>query len=81
MSNIFPICVVPMLQQDMEIDVPRWSYFCQIVNCTESYGSYSGANPTEKITWGKLSKETPKFSIDCDATVIAPLIFAYVLGK
>ena len=77
----FPICVVPMLQQDMEIDVPLWSYYCQIANCTESYGSYSGANPTEKITWGKLSKSTPKFSIDSDATIIAPLIFNYVLGN
>ena len=27
----FPICVVPMLYQDMEMtDIPFWSYFCQI---------------------------------------------------
>jgi len=77
----FPICVVPMLQQDMEIDVPFWSYFCQITDTNESYGSYSGANPTEKITWGKLDEDTPKFAINSDATIVAPLIFAYVLGK
>jgi hypothetical protein len=58
----FPICVVPMLHQDLEMDnVPYWSYFCQISDSTTSYGSYSGAVPNEKITWGKLSIETPKF--------------------
>lgn len=77
----FPICVVPMLQQDMQVDVPFWSYFCQITDTNESYGSYSGANPTEKITWGKLDENTPKFAINSDATIVAPLIFAYVLGK
>lgn len=77
----FPICVVPMLQQDMEIDVPVWSYFAQITDTNESYGSYSGANPTEKITWGKLGIDTPKFSINSDATIVAPLIFSYVLNK
>ena len=76
----FPICVVPMLEQDRGINVPKWSYFCQISDSTTSYGSYSGALPNEKITWGKLSKETPKFVIESDATIVAPLIFAYVLG-
>jgi deoxyhypusine synthase len=76
----FPICVVPMLQQDMQVDVPFWSYFCQITDTNESYGSYSGANPTEKITWGKLDADTPKFAINSDATIVAPLIFAHVLG-
>jgi deoxyhypusine synthase len=76
----FPICVVPMLHQDLEMDgVPFWSYFCQISDSTTSYGSYSGAVPNEKITWGKLSIETPKFIIESDATIVAPLIFAYVL--
>jgi deoxyhypusine synthase len=77
----FPICVVPMLQQDMEIEVPFWSYFCQITDTNESYGSYSGANPTEKITWGKLDIHTPKFAINSDATIVAPLIFSYVLDR
>ncbi|MDA0682621.1 MAG: deoxyhypusine synthase family protein, partial [Bacteroidetes bacterium] len=50
----FPICVVPMLYQDLEReDTPFWSYFCQISDSTTSYGSYSGAVPNEKITWGK----------------------------
>lgn len=76
----FPICVVPMLEQDMEIQTELWSYFCQISDSTTSYGSYSGAVPNEKITWGKLSTETPKFIIESDATIVAPLVFAKVLG-
>jgi deoxyhypusine synthase len=77
----FPICVVPMLEQDLRItDIPRWGYFCQISDSTTSYGSYSGAVPNEKITWGKLSADTPKFVIESDATIVAPLMFALILG-
>jgi deoxyhypusine synthase len=77
----FPICVVPMLHQDLGRDnVPVWSYFCQISDSTTSYGSYSGAVPNEKITWGKLAVDTPKHMIESDATIVAPLIFALVLG-
>ena len=78
----FPICVVPMLHQDLErTGVPLWGYFCQISDSTTSYGSYSGAVPNEKITWGKLGEKTPKFVIESDATIVAPLIFSWVLGK
>ena len=76
----FPICVVPLMEQDLgRRDVPRWSYFCQIGDSTTSYGSYSGAAPNEKISWGKLSVDTPRFVIESDATIVAPLIFAHVL--
>ena len=81
-SGDFPICVVPMLSQDLgHKDVPLWAYFCQISDSTTSYGSYSGAVPNEKITWGKLGVATPKFVIESDATIVAPLIFAVVLGE
>lgn len=77
----FPICVVPMLYQDLErTDTPFWSYFCQISDSTTSYGSYSGAVPNEKITWGKLDITTPKYIVESDATIVAPLIFGYLLG-
>ncbi len=77
----FPICVVPMLDQDLgHEDVPLWSYFAQISDSTTSYGSYSGAIPNEKITWGKLAPTTPSYIVESDATICAPLIFAYVLG-
>lgn len=77
----FPICVVPMIRQDLEkSDVNYWGYFCQISDSTTSYGSYSGAVPNEKITWGKLTKETPSYIIESDATIVAPLMFAHILG-
>ena len=78
----FPICVVPMLYQDLQKSgVPFWNYFCQISDSTTSYGSYSGATPNEKITWGKLGVDTPKFIIESDATIVAPLLFSYVLNR
>ena len=78
----FPICVVPMLHQDLKREeVPLWGYFCQISDSTTSYGSYSGAVPNEKITWGKLGIDTPKFIIESDASIVAPLVFALVLGQ
>ncbi|MEO2166944.1 MAG: deoxyhypusine synthase family protein, partial [bacterium] len=81
-SGDFPICVVPMLSQDLRRDdVPLWAYFCQISDSTTSYGSYSGAVPNEKITWGKIGIDTPRFVIESDATIVAPLIFACVLER
>lgn len=77
----FPICVVPLIQQDLQLDCKFWGYFCQISDSTTSYGSYSGAVPNEKITWGKLEADTPRFIIESDATIVAPLIFAYVLAN
>ncbi len=78
----FPICVVPMLHQDLQrTNVPLWGYFCQISDSTTSYGSYSGAVPNEKITWGKLGQDTPKYIIESDATIVAPLVFAIVLDQ
>jgi deoxyhypusine synthase len=75
----FPICVVPMITQDLETECRLWGYFCQISDSTTSYGSYSGAVPNEKITWGKLGIDTPRYIIESDASIVAPLIFAYVL--
>ena len=78
----FPICVVPMLHQDLQREnVPLWGYFCQISEATTSYGGYSGAPPNEKITWGKLSGQTPMYVIESDASIVAPLVFAYVMNQ
>ncbi len=78
----FPICVVPLLVQDMKLkNTQLWGYFAQISDSTTSYGSYSGAVPNEKITWGKLGSKTPRFMIESDATIVAPIIFEYVLGN
>ena len=75
----FPICVAPLIRQDLGKECKLWGYFCQISDCTTSYGSYSGAAPNEKITWEKLDIDTPKFAIESDASIVAPLIFQYVL--
>ena len=77
----FAICAVPLILQDLRKKVPLWSYFAQISDSTTSYGSYSGAVPNEKITWCKLDEDGPKFMINSDASIVAPLIFAYVLGQ
>ncbi len=75
----FPICVVPLMHQDLEWKVKTWGYFAQISDSTTSYGSYSGAPPGEKITWGKLDVDTPRFIIESDATIVFPLVAAYLL--
>lgn len=77
----FPICVVPLIIQDLKEECKLWGYFCQISDSTTSYGSYSGAVPNEKITWGKLDINTPRFVIESDASIVAPLVFSYVLGE
>ena len=77
----FAVCTVPLILQDMKQRCRMWSYFCQISEATTSYGSYSGAPPNEKITWGKLDANTPRFVIESDATIVFPLIAAYLLDR
>ncbi len=75
----FPICVVPSIKYDLQQPVKPWAYFCQISDSTTSYGSYSGATPNEKITWDKLTEDTPMFVIESDATIVAPLMTTALL--
>ncbi len=75
----FPICVVPSIKYDLQETARPWAYFCQISDSTTSYGSYSGATPNEKITWDKLTEDTPMFVIESDATIVAPLILTALL--
>jgi deoxyhypusine synthase len=75
----FPICVVPSIKYDLQQEAKPWAYFCQISDSTTSYGSYSGATPNEKITWDKLTEDTPMFVIESDATIVAPLILRALL--
>jgi deoxyhypusine synthase len=78
-SGDFPICVVPLIDQDLKEKARPWGYFCQISESSTSYGSYSGAPPGEKITWGKIDVDTPRYVIESDATIVFPLIAAYLL--
>jgi len=75
----FPICVVPSIKYDLQKAAKPWAYFCQISDSTTSYGSYSGATPNEKITWDKLTKDTPMHVIESDATIVAPLMIQALL--
>jgi deoxyhypusine synthase len=75
----FPICVVPSIKYDLEEEAKPWAYFCQISDSTTSYGSYSGATPNEKITWDKLTQDTPMFVIESDATIVVPLLLQALL--
>jgi deoxyhypusine synthase len=77
----FPICVVPLIEQDLRTPAPKWGYFCQISDSTTSFGSYSGAVPNEKITWGKLDVTTPSYIVESDATIVFPLVAAYLLDQ
>lgn len=78
----FAICVVPLIVQDLkDKNAKLWSFFAQISDSTTSYGSYSGAVPNEKITWHKIEPEAPRFIIESDATIVAPLVFSYILGE
>ncbi len=75
----FPICVVPSIKYDLGLEARPWAYFCQVSDSTTSYGSYSGATPNEKITWDKLTKDTPMFVIESDATIVVPLMLSALL--
>jgi deoxyhypusine synthase len=75
----FPICVVPSIKYDLQKPVKPWAYFCQISDSTTSYGSYSGATPNEKITWDKLTEDTPMFVVESDATIVVPLMVSALL--
>jgi deoxyhypusine synthase len=75
----FPICVVPSIKYDLQESVKPWAYFCQISDSTTSYGSYSGATPNEKITWDKLTRDTPMYVVESDATIVAPLMLSALL--
>ena len=75
----FAICAVPLIIQDLGKQCDYWQYFAQISDSTTSYGSYSGAVPREKITWHKLDEKSQTFMINSDASIVAPLIFQYLI--
>jgi deoxyhypusine synthase len=81
-SGDFAICVAPTLRWGTgDVSIPHWAYYCQISDSVPSYGSYSGALPREKITWGKIDSRTPAFAINSDAAIVAPLLLSYLLDE
>ena len=77
----FAMCAVPAIIQDLEIECKHWRYFCHIGDAVTSYGGYSGCPPNEKVSWHKLDSDTETYTINSDASIVAPLIFQYVLEK
>ena len=77
----FAMCVVPALIQDHKEAAKHWRYFCHIGDAVTSYGGYSGCPPNEKVTWHKLDTDTENYTINSDASIVAPLVFQYVLEK
>ena len=75
------MCVVPSLIQDHGLDCRRWRYFCHIGDAVTSYGGYSGCPPNEKVSWDKLDPDTENYTINSDASIVAPLLFRYVLER
>ncbi|MFK7858810.1 MAG: deoxyhypusine synthase family protein [Granulosicoccus sp.] len=77
----FAMCVVPSLIQDHGEICKRWRYFSHIGDAMTSYGGYSGCPPNEKVTWDKLDTDTENYTINSDASIVAPLIFQYIVEQ
>lgn len=77
----FSMCVVPSLIQDHKKDCKHWRYFCHIGDAVTSYGGYSGCPANEKVTWDKLDPDTENYTINSDASIVAPMIFHYVMEQ
>ena len=75
----FAMCVVPSILQDLQEPCKHWRYFCHIGDAVTSYGGYSGCPANEKVSWHKLDTDTENYTINSDASIVAPLIFQYVL--
>ena len=77
----FAMCVMPSLIQDHQLDCKHWRYFSHIGDAVTSFGGYSGCPANEKVTWDKLDPDTENYTINSDASIVAPLIFQYVLEQ
>ncbi|WP_167856681.1 hypothetical protein [Hymenobacter aquaticus] len=49
----------------------RLEYCHHISECSTRCGSYCGAVPNEKITWGKLGQDPPGLITGSDAAIVA----------
>lgn len=56
-------------------------YAVYVTTAVEHDGSLSGARLKEAISWGKLREKARHVTIDGDATVIFPLLYASTLAK
>ncbi len=54
-------------------------YAVYITTAVEWDGSLSGARPREAVSWHKIKPRAPKVTVEGDATVLLPLLFAALL--
>ncbi len=65
----FPICVVPMMRQDLERDdIPLWAYFCQISDSTTSYGSVPLGRISSQLSSARINLTPSRLLMSSTAT-------------
>ena len=56
--------------------------YCVYLTTAEEYdGSLSGARIREAVSWGKVKKNAKKMTVEGDATISLPLIYAGVINR
>jgi deoxyhypusine synthase len=72
----------PTLWQILDLNRGGHEYVLQISTDSPQWGGLSGATPSEAISWGKVQANMMKnhVVVYSDATVAAPLVFAYALS-
>ncbi|HET7825962.1 MAG TPA: deoxyhypusine synthase [Anaeromyxobacter sp.] len=72
----------PTLWQILDLNRGGHEYVLQISTDSPQWGGLSGATPSEAISWGKVQANMLKnhVVVYSDATVAAPLVFAYALS-
>jgi deoxyhypusine synthase len=73
----------PTLWQILDLNRGGHEYVLQISTDSPQWGGLSGATPSEAISWGKVQANMLKnhVVVYSDATVAAPLVFAYALSN
>jgi deoxyhypusine synthase len=73
----------PTLWQILDLNRGGHEYVLQISTDSPQWGGLSGATPSEAISWGKVQANMMKnhVVVYSDATVAAPLVFAYALSS
>jgi deoxyhypusine synthase len=76
----FAICAVPMMRQDCSGKTFHFGGISAKFPTHHKLRILLGGSAQRENDMGKLGPDTPRFIIESDATIVAPLIFAYVLG-
>ncbi|MGQ9539202.1 MAG: deoxyhypusine synthase [Candidatus Bathycorpusculaceae bacterium] len=56
-------------------------YAVYITTAVEYDGSLSGARPREAVSWGKIREKAKTVTIEADATIVLPIIYAALLER